>query len=456
MSYLDQLRASLKQTLDTRGTKQSELEAILEVPTTEARSLNETEAASFEAAKAELKELDEKRTALESQITELEEIEARKADSQKALDALGITVATSPIIKVGKEARMYRPDSENHFLQDAYMARQGDQGAANRIFRHQQEESVERRDVGTSAFAGLTVPQYLTDMVAPFARARRPFADNCTNKHLLPADGMTLNISRITTGTATSIQATENATALETNIDDTLLTVNVRTISGMQDVSKQALQRGTGVLDIVVQDLVNAYNTNLDSSILNDDGTSGTHLGVRSTTPAANLVTYTDASPTAAEAYPSLFNASSLIEQGTFEGATHIVMTPRRWGWFASQVSTSWPFVQVYNTPVQTAGQQGERGYGVVGTLAGLPVITDANLPVNLGAGTNQDIILVVNASEMHLWEDPSAPLFVRFEQPDGNVAERIVLYGFSAFTAGRLPLSSAQINGTGLITPTF
>jgi hypothetical protein len=47
-------------------------------------------------------------------------------------------------------------------------------------------------------------------------------------------------------------------------------------------------------------------------------------------------------------------------------------------------------------------------------------------------------------------------PTYVRFEQPDGKVAIRIVLFGFSAFTAQRYPLSGAIIGGTGLVTPTF
>jgi hypothetical protein len=72
------------------------------------------------------------------------------------------------------------------------------------------------------------VPQYLTDMYAPKVQAMRPFADIC-NKHDLPPDGMTVNISRITTGTSTALQATENVAVSETDIDDTLLTENVQT-----------------------------------------------------------------------------------------------------------------------------------------------------------------------------------------------------------------------------------
>ena len=37
-----------------------------------------------------------------------------------------------------------------------------------------------KRAAGTGAFAGLTVPQYLTEMYAPAVAARRPFADVMT------------------------------------------------------------------------------------------------------------------------------------------------------------------------------------------------------------------------------------------------------------------------------------
>jgi hypothetical protein len=55
-------------------------------------------------------------------------------------------------------------------------------------YRHMQEERVERgkkleqleqRAAGTGAFSALVVPEYLTDLYAPKARAGRPFADAC-------------------------------------------------------------------------------------------------------------------------------------------------------------------------------------------------------------------------------------------------------------------------------------
>jgi hypothetical protein len=268
---------------------------------------------------------------------------------------------------------------------------------------------------------------------------------------------MTVGISRITTGSAAAAQANENDAVQETNMDDTLLTVNVRTIAGQQDVSRQAIDRGTGIDAVVIADLVSAYNTNLDSQILNNDGTSGTHLGIRSTGSIVS-VAYTDASPTAAELYPKLADLIQQVQSGVYGGISHFVMHPRRWWWVAKELGSTFPLVQFPGTAPQVAGNAGGSAYGDMNrVLFGVPVVLDGNIPTNLGAGTNEDVIIGVTASELHLWEDPSAPLLIRAEQTAaGNLTVKLVVYGYSAFSAGRYPGAHGTIGGTGLVTPTF
>jgi HK97 family phage major capsid protein len=116
--------------------------------------------------------------------------------------------------RVNGEQRTYNPDDPKEgrsFLRDLMNAGH-DFAAQERLQRHsrQAESEIERRDIATSAVAGLTVPQYIVDLVAPMRRAGRPTLDICT-VHPLPVDGMTVNISRVTTGSATAAQATENA-----------------------------------------------------------------------------------------------------------------------------------------------------------------------------------------------------------------------------------------------------
>lgn len=394
---------------------------------------------------------------LGDRISELQE-------QNRAEETAANAAKNAPAGRVGAEPKTYTRDTARQgtsFFRDVKRATlDADWNAAERLQRHMKEvaDAVQFRDVGTGAFSGLTVPQYLTDMVAPARRAGRPTAD-IANQHPLPDDGMTVNISRVTTGSATAVQASENAAVQETDMDDTLLTVNVVTIAGMQDVSRQAVDRGTGIDEIVMQDLRRAYETNLDNQILNGSGSGGQHLGIRNVSGIVS-VSYTDASPTQAEAYPKLFDLIQQIQSGVFLGISHFVMHPRRWWWFVAAIGTSFPLLSLNNTPTGAAGtSEGTRTYenGPAGFLAGVPVILDANLPTNLGGGTNEDVILGVTQEELHLWEDPDAPLFIRAEQVLANtLTVRFVAYGYSAFTAGRYPGAHGTITGTGLVTPTF
>ena len=440
--------------VEKRQQKTELIDATMSRAADENRDLTEVELSNIQALAAEAEKLD-------ARIEQVNEIETRNSKAAELAAKVGPATETREIggARVTREELTYTERGSADFLSDALAAEFGNSyEARERITRHQREMIVEKRDVGTSAFAGLVVPQYLTDLYAPLARAGRPLADIC-RKHTLPAQGMTVNISRVTTGTAVGWQAAENDVATETNIDDTLLTVNVNTISGMQDVSKQAIMRGTNIEGVVLQDLIRAYHTKLDQGIITGDGTSGTPVGLDNLT-GENVVTYTDASPSVAELYPKLADAIQQIQSGIYAGPTHVVMHPRRLGFLLSGTDTTNRPLVVPNAngPMNATGTYGNLGYGLAGqySILGLPIITDANVPTNLGAGTNEDEIYVVDANELHLWETQDAPMYVRFEQPDGRVAIRIVLFGFAAFTGERYPKAVSRITGTGLVTPTF
>ncbi|MGW4426425.1 hypothetical protein [Streptosporangium sp. NPDC004631] len=367
------------------------------------------------------------------------------------------------VARVGAEERTYRKDSDRYgkqFLMD--ISRQflfQDVEASSRLARHMAEERVERaeylsRAVGTGAFAGLTVPQYLTELYAPATAALRPFADVC-NKHPLPEQGMSVNISRITTASSAALQASENSAVSETNMDDTLLTVTVQTAAGQQTVSRQAIDRGTGIEDVTMQDLFNRVATVLDSTLLNQATTGLTNV--------AQAVAYTDGTPTGAELYPKILGAAAGVEAALLAMGrpTHAVMHSRRWYWLSSQMSAVWPLINWSGIPVQAAGTANSGSSyasGPRGVLpCGLEVIVDNNIATNYGAGTNEDELYVVPNSECHLWEDPNAPLFIRAEQPAAaNLGVLLVAYSYFAYTFGRYANGMQKVGGTGLVTPAF
>ena len=317
MSFLDKV-------IERRDAVKAELDAVLEAVAAEERTdLTAEETEKVDALVEESRSLDTKIEKFNTQA-----VADAKASEVRASVAAVVTPKGGATVT--REARTYSPDAEVSFVKDAFAASsRGDFAANERLARHMREESIERRDVGTAQFDGLTIPQYLVDLAAPLARAGRPTADFATNKMLLPAAGMTLNISRMTTGTSTAVQAAENDAVSNTNADDTLLTVNVRTIAGQQDISKQAIERGTGIDSFIIQDLIRGWHTTLDNQILNGSGNSGEIVGLTNTV-GINSITYTDASPTVAALYPKLADAYQSVQTDAFMNPTHWVMHPRR------------------------------------------------------------------------------------------------------------------------------
>ena len=310
----------------------------------------------------------------------------------------------------------------------------------------------EERAAGTGAFAGLVVPQYLTDLYAPAAKAGRPLAN--LMRHIdLPPTGMTVSISRITTATSTAVQ-TENANLSETNIDDTLLSPAVLTVGGRQTLSRQAVERGVNTDEVTIEDLIRSYGTTLDSTLINQATTGLTNV--------ATSVAYTDASPTAAELYPKLLQAWSgcagaLLDQAA--GDVVAVMRIDRWAWLQSQLSSTFPLIgQGFQLNVGgVADPKAVYGSGFAGYLpSGVAVIADNNIANTLGGGT-EDEIYFTSRNESFLWEDPDAPMMIRTETGPSLLAlgVDIVVYGYFAYTFAR-QAQARKINGTGLIAPTF
>jgi len=447
MSFLDKV-------IERRDVVKAELDAVLEAVASEERTdLTAEETEKVDALVEESRSLDTKIEKFNSQA-----VADAKASEVRASVAAVITPQGGAVVT--REARTYSPQADASFVKDALAASTRNDFAANeRLARHMREESIERRDVGTAQFDGLTIPQYLVDLAAPLARAGRPTADFATSKHSLPAAGMTLNISRMTTGTSTAVQVTQNDAVSETDADDTLLTINVRTIAGQQDISKQAIERGTGIDAFIVADLIRSWHTTLNSQILNGAGTSGTIKGIRNS--GGNAITFTATTPTVALLYPKLADAIQQVQANTFTSPTHFIMHPRRLAFLMAGVDGSnRPLVVPQANGAMNAvgvgtgnSQYGNSGY----QMLGLPIITDASVGTTYGAGTNQDEIYCVAAPEMHLWEQPGSPFALSFDATGaGNLTVKSVVYGYAAFSAERYALAASIISGTGLVAPTF
>lgn len=404
---------------------------------------------------------------------------ARKIQSQDAeLDAsLNATPVASEAargderhanVTIGREARTYSQDTDpfgKMFLSDVIKQfTSNDVRAADRLGRHIREEEVERSGtawqqrtssgIGTGAMSGLTVPQYLLDMVAPAIANMRPFADKA-NKHPLPAEGMSINISRITTASSVALQASELAAVSWTDMDDTLLTIPVQTAAGQQLVSRQAIERGSGIEDVVLQDLMKRYHTAIDTTLITQASTG--------LSAVANNTDLTTGQASATAMYPAIVGAVSQSATATrgYARPNFALMHPRRWYWLQSQLVSTWPAFGQPGIAPRNIGANNNQGYdgpGFDGILpCGVGVIVDANVTTagTADAGTGEDEIYVGSTDEAHLWEDAGAPVFIRAEQPAvASLGVNLVVYGAFAYTFSRYTGAFQKLTGSGLVAP--
>jgi hypothetical protein len=451
----------------------AEIKLILDTASAEGRSnLTEEEDARTTELFASIDRAKSDEDGINVKLERANKVKAEEAEAdRKSREMRANTGGQAPrqsreeVVSIGSEERAYHKGNDpsgRQFLQDitrSFMYQ--DPQSQARLARHMAEERVERgmylqrAEVlsGTVQWAGLTVPQYLTELVAPAVANLRPFADTCTNKHPLPADGMSVNISRVTTPSSVTLQSSEFTDAAGQQVDDTLLTVAVQTASGQQTVSRQAIDRGTGIEDTILQDLFSRYYTVLDSTLLNQatNGLTNVSTAVTFTTPV-----------TGAGLYPKLMGAAAGVEGALLAMGSpdYAVMHSRRWYWLAKEMSSTWPLINSSNVPVQAGGvlnPSSSYNSGVRGVLPnGLQVVVDNNVGTTLGAGT-EDEIYVVPSRECHLWEDPSAPAFIRAEQPAAaRLGVLLVVYGYFAYTFARYANSMQKVAGAGLIAPTF
>lgn len=452
----------LKQLRAQRTQKRTRLDELVNLTSgTEARALTDEENVEFDGLVTEIR-------ALDTRCTDVEAMVAREKTADEARAAAGQTApAGAGAAHVVGEARTYRKGQRTSYFRDLYQSQKGDLAAAERMQRHSREVEVEARAnpdglearalSRTDGAGGYFVPPaYLIDMYADLPRAGRPFARQVAEHDLLPGTD-TVKLPRVVTGTSVTSQTADNQLVSETDLTDAEVTSSIYTIAGQQGVALQLIdQSPIGFDEVVWADLMAEYDVEVDRQLTNGPGTGNKHTGVLNLA-GINAVTYTSATPTASGVYSKIADAIQRIHTGRKRPPTHIFMSPRRWAFFlAATDSNSRPLVvpngAAYNPQ---ATQNGVESYGAVGSLQGLPVFTDPNLPENLGAGVNEDRIIVARMPDLHLWE---GPLVTRaLEQIRGDKLQVLLqVYAYSGFLPQRYPTAVSVISGTGLTPPVF
>lgn len=420
----------------------------------EKRGLNASEDRELTRARAHLAEMDVRVDELEHQ----EEMRAVDARATVALGQAGQSFGLVGGYHTGGGETYHRGPTSPSFYKDLLYARAGDADAADRLRRN----NVEQRALGNTGGVGgsggeFAVPAYLLAEWVRLARPGRVTAD-LFHKEDMPIGHSSVEIPRVATGTTTAEQSTQNTAVSQTDLTTNSLNAGVVTIAGKQVVSQQLLdQSGVPFDRVVMEDLAADYARQLGAQALTGSGTGGQLKGYLTAT-STNVVTWTQASPTASGFYGQLAKLQGQIAATRYAPADTIVMAPRRWAWLASYTDSSGrplvvPTAGGFNSMATPDG--GNASAGHVGSLLGLDVFVDPAIPTTLGAGTNQDVVLMFKRDDIWLWEGD-----LRADIQSAPYADSMGLlfrtWNYSALIPDRYPASLGQLQGTGLTAPTF
>lgn len=356
---------------------------------------------------------------------------------------------------------VYEPDGDHGFIRDSVAAFLGKSGARERLARHEKVHepvmrqatiALRKRAVTSDNLGGQVVPQYLSDMVARYPTGGRPLLDFLGSRDL-PDIGIIIHVPRITTPPSVDAQATEGTAFSTQDVDDTLLDVNVRMYAGTFPVSVQAVERGVMTEDILWQALMDQLDEKQDTDVLNADGTAGRVKGLLRGDGVKTA--YTSGTPDFKGLWPKFTeNIGSIWTQRKRSPNLHL-MAPRRWTDFSGALDDSgrpvmMPSESTAYNPLALGPSAAE--FGIVGRLStGFRALVDANMPTNLGAGTNEDWLVSMRTNDILFWESPVVTMLVEQRQATSGLVD-LVARRYMAFTSEWQPKAVGWVHGTGMV----
>ena len=349
-----------------------------------------------------------------------------------ALDDLArLAAVRSAVVSVRREERTYRPDGEWSLLTDAALAK-SDAEARGRLARH----AAEMRDVSTGTFAGLVPPTFALDAVQAAARPLRVVSD-ALRPLPLADDGMTVSLPVFTTAATASSQASQNTAPTESDPAITDATAPVVTIHAATDVPLQMADRGQAARDILaLVELVGAVAAELERQVVNGSGTSGELTGLLQIA-GIGTVTYTSATPTAAELVPKLGALATTSAAARRRRPDFFAMHSRRLDYLLSRAENV--VAHAVRDP-----QLGDPA-GTVVRLLGVPTLTTDAIPTTVSS--DQDRIVAAHANDVALM---LGRINISLHPVPGPATWRLSATQYAAMPL-RLASGIARMSGTGL-----
>ena len=449
--------------MEARANAVAEMETLAQL-----EELNVEQEARFDALEAEIDDLDKRSARAATAAT----LRASQPAAPASDDAAIRSVAKAPSTPGDKPAEvravspyaadnrnvswfsdratLANPESSNSDVDEArsrlaaHYDAAGDEGAGRQVRTYSSTTTTEG--------GHLAAPQYLQDAFADLLSAGRVTAD-LVGKMALPQAGKTFYIPTQDGATAVAVH-TENAALTETTATFSQIQIDACRVGGTATMPNWLVDRSfPGADQIVLRDLAKTYAVKVNDIVLNSSTSNRkgllqeTGLGGATATAATAAIT---------DVYPALANAVADVVAGYAGYPDAMVMHPRRWAWFLGQASTSHPVINP-NPAAQAFGSfspEGKlgqfQGPVPVGTLLGVPVYLDPTIPVNLGAGTDEDRIIVMKRDEPILME--TAPKFaISYEAQFAKDQFVARVTGDVAFTCARRKGAVSIVSGTAL-----
>lgn len=302
----------------------------------------------------------------------------------------------------------------------------GDLAAARNRLAHEH-----RNATSATGGAGFVTYGWVGSLLDTAARVEGRLTDLVTI-HAAPDYGLTV---RVPVQTAASVEA---VTAEGTSITDTGLTTDYQDsaavmIAGEVQVTQQLLDMGDDVDEHIAADLGRAFALTLDRQILSGTG-SGQLTGLLNVS-GITTTTYTDASPTTPEYRSAVWTLARDMHVASGLEPDTLVLGPTRHSWLWSGTASN-----------------SRQMLGI--DLPARPVSVGA-IPTNLGAGTNEDRLLMWRKDRVHLHMSPVKFRAVIDNSVNATLGVRLQAYAIAFLNVTR-PSAVGVLAGTGCVVPTL
>ena len=363
------------------------------------------------------------------------------------------------------------------------------QGEGVRMFEGASAAREQRFISRTDGQGGYFVPPlWLIDEYIPYLRAGRTFADLWRN-FPLPSGTDSINIPRVTLGTATGSQTSDGGPVPGRDMTDNFVNALVRTIAGQQDAAIQLLDQSPVAFDqIIFGDLAADYNMQLSAQLMLGSNSNGQLNGLYPTgalgtsqgtygfvTQATQTTAATQWSGTSTSFYAASAQLLSQIARNRFMPPDAVISNPMVWYALASASDTTnrplvVPAMQGNNFTQVAGDDDGPAAEGPIGHMLGLPWSVDPNIPITFGGTTAPYIGAISNGNtapyagvggsttsgpsftpliaalwkDLYLWEGEIHSRTLS-EVLSGTLQVRFQLYAYVASLPNRYQNSSSQ-----------